>query len=251
MSKNASATLYLRVSADDVTLVRAAEGAPSLHRHRLNRRVSFTLNLREALATAPAALTQQVERVEALCASPFSLVPLSEFAEADAAALYGASFRPQPRSRVLFDTLPALGYALLYALPEANCRALEEAFPHIALRNALTPVLLRAGATLLGTQGFLQTYVHEDATDVALWAGRQLIAANTFATRHVEDAVFFILGFVGALGRKPEELRFLVGGEGRKREALQTALARFAPDTVTLESQHAALPYDVDCALNR
>ncbi len=250
---NAS-TIYIRLSASDLTLVRPTDTKPVVHRHRLNRRVSFTLNLREALATAPASLTEQIEQAEVYVTTSVVLVPLSEFNESDAQTHLSAAFRQEERTRVLYDVLPSLNTVLVFRVSDNLCHAIEEAFPKSRYHNALTPILQR-GPQVLSGQHNLLAYVHEDCTDAILWEGNKLVALNTFTTKHADDAVFFILGMTQALGIDAASLQAYVVGEARKQKELVQALSRFVPqveaiaNTAETAKDDSPLPYPLTCAL--
>ena len=247
--------LYIRISADDLTLARPAGQKKLVFRHRLNRRVSFTLNLREALAEAPTAITTEAIQAEIYATAPVSVVPIQEFSESEAAAHHTTTFRAELKSRILCDGIPSLESVLVYAIPENVCRALEDSFPQTRYHNALTPILQRGSTSTDGGSSML-AYIHEDQTDAILWEGRKLLALNTFTTKHADDAVFFILGMAQALGLSADNLRAVVVGENRKRAALIEALSRFvatddgdASNAFTAHSSEIPLPYPLACAL--
>ncbi len=236
--------VYIRVSVDDLTLVRQQGDTLAHYCHKMNRRVSFTLNLREALSAAPAAITAGVQQVALYLSTPATLVPLGEFNESDAEVLYRAATADSVRRRVLFDALPSLGYVLLYGVSENVCKAVEEAFPHTTFHNALLPLLQRREG-VDGEGVTLQVYVHEDQTDALCWQGRKLMALNTFTTRHTDDATFFLLGMVEALAIPADSLTVKVAGEARKQQAVVQSLLRFVSSAEAIGDSRNALPYDL------
>ena len=247
--------LYIRISSDDLTLARSIGQKTLVFRHRLNRRVSFTLNLREALAEAPAAITAEATQAQVYVTAPVSVIPIQEFSESEAPAHHAATFRPEHKSRILCDGIPTLESVLVYAIPENVCHALEDSFPHTRYHNALTPMLQR-GSLSVNEEYTVLAYAHEDKTDVIMWEGRKLLALNTFTTKHTDDAVFFILGMAQALGIPAENLRSVVVGDNRMRTALIEALSRFlttedgdVSNTFTTRSSDIPLPYPLACAL--
>lgn len=241
-------TLFLRISPDDLTLARTGDAGVTAYRHRINRRVSFTLNLREALAAAPKTVTADVARAEVYLTIPVVTVPLSEFSEAEAETIHHTAFRAEPRSRVLYDPLPADEMVLVYAVGDHVCHAVEEAFPAVAYHNALSPVLQRGNPA--ATEGHtLLAYPHEDRTDAILWQGRRLLALNTFATKNADDATFFLLGMAQALGLAAEELHVAVAGEARRQASLAASISRFVKAAETLPAEKNSIPYALACAM--
>lgn len=243
-----SEPLYIRVSSNDITLVRMDGQQPHVYRHKLNRRVSFKLNLREAITALPKLIGAEAEVAEVYLTEPVSLVPLTEFSEAEAANIAKSSFREVQRSRVMFDPLPALHTVLVYQTQDTLCKTLEEAFPKVNYHNALSPVLMRGPEATMRTHK-MQTYVHEDGTDVVLWEGTKMVAVNCFQTRYADDAVFFMLGMVQAMGLQLDELSASVAGNARSRAEVVGALQRFIPDCRETKIGDDDLPYSLACVL--
>lgn len=247
--------IYIRISADDLTLARPTSQNTPVYRHRLNRRVSFTLNLREALAAAPMEITADATLAEVYATAPVCVVPLTEFNESEAAEHYATTFRAENKNRILCDGIPTLESVLIYAIPESVFRTLEDTFSQIRYHNALTPILQR-GPMTISDENTILAYIHEDQTDAILWKGRKLLVINNFTTKHINDAVFFILGMSQAIGIPAAELRAIVVGEKRKRVALIEALSSFVTtsdgndsSTLAAQSSENPIPYPLACAL--
>lgn len=244
-----TSSLFIRTSADDLTLARVVSQRMVSHRQKFNRRVSFTLNLREALAAAPSSITADVNQVEVFITAPVSVVPLSEFSESEVPTIYQATFRNNDRVRVLSDVLPAGQIALVYGAAENVCRAVAEAFPNVSYHNALVPIL-QSGPIVHSDGLTMVVYGHEDQTDVVLWDGRTFLALNTFTTHHAKDAAFFVLGMMQALGYEASDFHLSVVGEEPKRGAIVKALAPFVSASgETLSAGFSKLPYPLACAM--
>ncbi|MBR1837937.1 MAG: DUF3822 family protein [Bacteroidaceae bacterium] len=241
--------LFIHVTADDLTLARRFDSELQTHRQPFNRRVSFTLNLREALAAAPASLVADVPQAEVYVATPVSVVPLSEFAETDAEAIHRATFRSEERSRLMTDVLPAAQIVLVYEVAENIVRAIEEAFPKTNYHNALSPIVPRTPLSA-SAQAVVRVYVHENTTDALVYQGSKFIALNSFQTRHADDASFFVLGMTQALGYEASDIQAVVVGDERRRIATERSLSQFvATQTEELSPHFASIPYSLAVAM--
>ena len=137
---------YIRISDNDFCFARydSAAGASSFtfNTYRLQPQMSVTANFREALSQVFFAAGSRVS-TEILVAGTSVLVPLSEFQEEDCETIYGYCLPREEKCRVFYDTVPSANVVLLFSLPDALCRTLEDTLGslrldhrHVARRQA-------------------------------------------------------------------------------------------------------------------
>lgn len=136
------------------------------------------------------------ERVHVGVLSPVTVVPLAEFEESTAEALYQFVFdgrrAPQTPRRVFYDMLPSSNGVLLFALDEGHCAEIERELGEVHYFSPFSGLLQwMAGRKQTARQH--RVFVHCRATqiDVAYFEGHRIFAFNTFDVQTPEDVLYF------------------------------------------------------------
>lgn len=258
-------TLYIRISDTDISFARFENGVQPtflFETYHMRPQVSLTVNLREAMR-AVNLLHEPSDRVEVLASGMVTPVPLAEFQEEDAEAAYDYCFTKGEQRRVFYDTVPASNTVLLFALPEATCRTLEDAFGEVRFAASLTGVVRHFASKGLGTTmgKRLFVYPHDSVADVAVFEESRLVMLNTYSVRTLTDVSYYTLNLARHLCLDLRETPFFVAGAPLLRDPavreLQQYAARVYPITPSAEfNRHIVattpdVPYDLVCGLLR
>lgn len=230
-------TLYLRIAENSLCFARYESRRDPLFEFspfRVQPRSSLTVNLREAFSTDPV-LQHPIDRVQALVAGPATPVPLPDFQEEDCETLYGFCFPAEERRRVFYDVVAAANVVLLFALDEATCHTLEEAFGDVHYVSCLTPVLRHfaaKGCTAGGKRLF--AYAHENRISLAVFEDNRLVVANTYRTENPTDAAYYVVNTASHLAIDNACVPFYVAGAAELREPIAEELRKYAANVYTI-----------------
>jgi len=269
--------LLVRLSATAMHLARYDAAAPSdfaFATLRLNPQVSLTANVRDALRREPLLQVPTEGNVRVLVSGAATFVPLAEFQEEDTETLHAYCLPPKEgeRRRVFYDVMPAVNGVVLFSVPEASCRAIEELSgeqPHFV--SAFTPLInhfAAKDAVVRDGRKRFHIYVHEhQATIIVLQNGR-LLLANTYAVGSVADVAYFTFAVArqvgaaltpssgaGAETRALADAFLIVADERPLRDKVIEELRHFAKDVLPVNpvaeyNRHVctvqpAMPYDL------
>lgn len=257
--------LYTRLSDTQLCFAALVPGRSSTLKcatFHVRPQVSLTVNLREAMESVPW-LTQKFDRTEVLATGMATPVPLAEFQEEDAADTWKFCFTHNGSERIFYDSVPATNVVLLYALPDAACRAVEEAFGEVRYTSALTAVVQHFATKGLDVSQGKRVFVvaHERVADVMVFDETRLLALNTYAVRTLLDADYYILNLAQHIGVDVGEAPFFVAGTPTLRDPLASELEKYAAHVYAVNpaaefnrhpiSTNADAPYDMVCAVAR
>lgn len=255
--------LYIRISDTDLCFARYAGGrssAFSFEPYHVRPQASLTVNLREAMSQVEL-LRQPFDKVVVLVNGPVTPVPLAEFQEEDAEASYQYCFTPGERRRVFYDTVPASNAVFLFALNEATCRTLEDAFGDVRYTSVLCPVVQHFAAKGLanasGRRMFV--YTHDGVVDVAVMEEMRLVMLNTYSVRTLADVAYYTFNLSHHLGIDVAEAPLFVAGNPLLRDPVVDELQKYASRVYAVNpaaefnrnvvATTENVPYDLMCAL--
>lgn len=235
-ARPASSTLYLRMAEESLCFARyEACRTPrfDFSVFAVAPRTSLTVNLREAFSTEDI-LRHPVNKVVALVAGPVTPVPLADFQEEDCEAFYNYCFPAGGRRRVFYDVVPAANAVLLFALEEATCRTLEDAFGAIHYVACQTPVMRHFSAKGAGPGKRCFVHTHEGHIDVAVYDEGRLVMCNTYRTREPADAAYYVCSAAVRLGLDCAAAPFYVAGLPDERDSVTAELRKYAAGVYTV-----------------
>ena len=228
--------LYIRITSDDISFA-IGKQVDDLHFsvHRLDRRVSFTINLRRAVEVEPL-MAQEYAGVEVIVSGAVIAVPLSDFREEDCETLYDSCFRAGHKHRVFYDTLPSANVVLLYAFDENCWRALKEKFGKVLYISEQTNRLRRysmLSSAASAKRMFL--YLSHKKLEMSVFEGVRLLMLNTYDAKNADDVAYYALGVMEALGMlHSADSLVMIDGEAMPCKQARGALEKFVKNIVEL-----------------
>lgn len=230
-------TLYLRIAENSLCFARYESRREPLFDFspfHVQPRSSLTVNLREAFSTERI-LQSPIDRVQALVAGPVTPVPLPDFQEEDCETLYNYCFPSEEKRRIFYDVVPTANVVLLFALDEATCRTLEEAFSNVHYVSCQTPVLRHFAAKGGSTSGKrLFAYAHEDNLSLAIFEDNRLVMTNTYRIQGPTDAAYYVFNTAAHLAMDNGTAPFYVAGMAGLREPVAEELRKYAAHVYTV-----------------
>ena len=229
--------LYIRITGDDISFAIGKQVEDlQFSVHRLDRRVSFTINLRRAVEAEPLTKLERVG-VDVIVSGAVIAVPLSDFREEDCEPLYDSCFRPAHKHRVFYDTLPTANVVLLYALDDSCCRAIKEKFGKVIYISEQT-ARLRRYSMLSATASAKRIFLHlvHRKLEMSTFEGTRLLMLNTYDTKNADDVCYYTLSVMQALGMSPAEgTLVLLEGEKMACKQAKKVLEKFVGEITELK----------------
>ncbi len=255
---------YIRISDNDFCFARydSAAGASSFtfNTYRLQPQMSVTANFREALSQVFFAAGSRVS-TEILVAGTSVLVPLSEFQEEDCETIYGYCLPREEKCRVFYDTVPSANVVLLFSLPDALCRTLEDTLGSLRYTSSAVAVSRRFAAKGKNAAGGRRVfvYVYGDTAEVSVYEEARIVVMNSFRVSALSDVVYYTLSLAGQQSVDLSMAPVYVVAAPEVRAAVADELRRYAADVCVVNpaaefNRHPAattegVPYDLLCRL--
>ena len=180
--------LYLADDHADWLTLRSASSDRSLpavdyDRRDLVRGANAAGVVRELAVYHSAGRTE--DRVHVGVLSPVTVVPLAEFEESTAEAVYQFVFNGRRASkakrRVFYDMLPSSNGVLLFALDEGHCAEVERELGEVHYFSPFSGLLQwMAGRKQTARQHRVFIHCRTTQIDVAYFEGHRIFAFNTF-----------------------------------------------------------------------
>lgn len=229
--------LTLRISPTTLSAACLTQGKPfafapiPLQSHR-----SLIANLQEAVSTLP--LLRECtpgEPTQVLVVGNVTPIPLADFQEEDCDAFYNYCFKPAVPHRVFYDVVPSANLMLVFGLPEATCKAIEEALGEVHYVAAMTPVLKQFAQKSTQAQGpQLYIYTHEKVVDIALIENGRLMITNSYEVSTAADAAYYAFNIINHHHLKPQDTPIHIAGTPDLRNPLIAELGKFAPHAMPI-----------------
>lgn len=258
-------TLYLRISDTRLSFATYRAERPKDFRHEtfhIQPQASLTANLREAMSSV-SLIKEPHDKIEILVSTIATPVPISEFQEEYADAIWKLCFTHNDNERIFYDTAPAADIALLYAVDKAACHTIEETLGEVRYTSTITPLVQHFATKALGvSQGKrVFAHIHGGATDVLVFEDTRLLALNTYKVRALPDIAYYTLNLAKNIGADLADTPFFVAGEETQRNTAVSELEKYASRVYPINpaaefnrnpvSMHRDVAYDMMCALIR
>lgn len=255
--------LFIRISDTDLcfaTWVGGSEAVFNFEPYQVRPQASLTVNLREAMNRL-ALLNQSFDRVEVLVDTPVTAVPLDEFQEEDAECIYNYCFVTGERRRIFYDTVPALNMVLLFALNQATCRTIEEAFGTVRYTSVYGPVLQHFAGKRVGNSECrrLFVYLHNGIAIVSVMDAERLLLLNTYNVHTLSDMCYYTFSLASQAGLDLSTTPLFVAGDAPMRDSLVDEFDKYAAKVYVVNpaaefNRHIVsitpqVPFDLMCAL--
>ena len=234
---HAPAMLTLRISPTTLSVACLEQGKPfafspiPLQSHR-----SLIANLQEAVSTNPVLSERNLSApTQVLVVGNVTPIPLADFQEEDCDAFYNYCFKPTVPHRVFYDVVPSANLMLVFGLPEATCKAIEEALGEVHYVAAMTPVLkqfVQKSTQEPGVQ--LYIYMHEKIVDIVLLDNGRLLITNSYEVHSAADAAYYAFNIINHHGLKAQDTPIHIAGTPELRNPLIAELGKFASHTLPI-----------------
>ena len=165
--------------------------------------ISMAANLREAFRTFAREIDFPSARV--MINTPALMVPIEQFQEADATALYLHSFPRNDKDVVKFNVLPSLNAVCVYAINKDLLMVLTDHFDDVQLMHNMIPVWTYLHQrSFTGHRSKLYGYFHDKQLDICSFQQNRFKFCNAFETTRAHDALYFLLYVWKQLNLQPE-----------------------------------------------
>ncbi len=197
--------LYVRLSDARLALARYDQDvhtAFAFSTYHLDPKFSLTTNLREASQTEALLRAPYKGTVQILVSSPTTFVPLAEFQEEDAKAIYDFCIPPTEKRRVFYDIVPSANCVVLFSLKETIFKTLNTTFPQSNFISSVTPLLRHFSQKGISRPGQTRifVYAHNQSMDLSIFEDTRLIMANSYPMSAPTDVAYFTFNLTTQLG---------------------------------------------------
>lgn len=236
--------LYLADDHADWLTLRSASSDRSLpavdyDRRDLVRGANAAGVVRELAVHHSAGRTE--DRVHVGVLSPVTVVPLAEFEESTAEAVYQFVFNgrraPKAKRRVFYDMLPSSNGVLLFALDEGHCAEVERELGEVHYFSPFSGLLQwMAGRKQTARQHRVFIHCRTTQIDVAYFEGHRIFAFNTFDVQTPEDVLYFTCQLAQQFGVDFTSTPFIVCGRADKIPVVAGCLRPFVAEVECVDT---------------
>jgi hypothetical protein len=243
--------LTIRLTRDDILFSlydAAATDAARLYqsyRYGMRPKCSAADNLSEALREMPYS-DVPADAVRVVVGSQVALIPLGDFYPEEATVLYGHNFPSAKDVQVLFNKLPTLDLAILFAVDISMYELLLERFPearYYAMESGLLERFYRRSR--MGEHQKMAIYLHDGLAGIYFFDKGKLQYANTFKADAADDVAYYVLSVWQMFQLDVEHDELLIYGSTPQVDGLKTRLERYLcnvyPMSPNTEFNRAAL----------
>ena len=224
------ARLVIRVSRHSLAFAvtdATAENQVFFEPYVVKSGISIAANLREAFRES-VLLGRGYRRVRVLMDTNPLLVPLQEYEEGQAEALYQHAFTPQKGESIISTVMPEFNAVAVYPVNRDLRTVLEDHFQDVRYEPLMIPVWqLMYQRSFTGVRRKLYANFHDGKMEVFSFDKNRFRFYNSFETRRPNDAVYFLLNVWKQLGMDADEDELHLSGELPEKEQLLDALHRF------------------------
>lgn len=224
------ARLIFRISRHSLSFSvvdNAAESQLAFEPYVIKSGISLAANLREAFVESDL-LMRGYQRAQVMVDSPVMMIPVDEFNEETAEALYHHTFVGQDDCTVLHAILPDLNAVAVFSINKDLKLVITDHFADVRFYPVSQPVwsyLHKRSFT--GGYRKLYAHFHDKKVDVFCFKQNRFKFINTFDVVGAQDAVYFVLYVWKLLALDVEKDELHVVGSVPQREWLVDALKRY------------------------
>lgn len=214
-------------------------------------------NLREACQREPL-LHGEARQTQVVVVGRTTAVPLAEFQEECCQPVYDYLFTPPVRGgrRTFYDLVPGLSTALVFALDEASCQAVQAQLGEVHYISAQTAVLRHFATKASRVDGpCVYLHLHEQLLDLVAFDNGRAALINTFELHGKADIAYYVLTVLRTTGLPTAQTEVFVAGTPAERDEACQELRRFLPKVWPINpsgeynrhplTQQADVPYDI------
>lgn len=224
--------------------------------------VSMAANLREAFKTADL-MAADTRRVQVVLDTPSMQIPVEQFEEEEAEALFNYSFPAgqEPRA-VLYNVLPDLKSVCLFAINKDLRGVITDQFDDVTFIHAMAPVWRHLHQrSFTGHRNKLYGCFHGGRLDIFSFQQNRFKFCNSFEADHENDALYFLLYVWKQLRLEPQHDELHLVGDIPQQQWLTQELKRYLQNAYVLNpgadlaeapaTKVKGMPYDLMTLLTK
>ena len=205
--------------------------------------ISMAANLREAFKTFAREFDLPTARV--MISTPVLMVPIEQFQEADATALYLHAFPRNEKEVVKFNVLPSLNAVCVFCINKDLLMVLTDHFNDVQLMHAMIPVWTYLHQrSFTGHRSKMYGYFHDKQLDIFSFQQNRFKFCNSFETTRAHDSLYFLLYVWKQLNLKPEHDEIHILGDIPEQDWLLDEMRKY------VKNAHV-MPFDLNDLLTK
>ncbi|MDY5814319.1 MAG: DUF3822 family protein [Bacteroides sp.] len=220
--------------------------SPSIEHFSVDDSLPITANLKRVLAETNFA-KQSYQKVHVFIDTPrYTLVPLELFEDEQAELLFHHNFSPVAGESVCYDIVRRVNVVCIYGMDRSLSTFLHETFPQASLHTQASAHLSYfAHKSHQSNRRKLYAVLSARATEIYCMDRGKLLLNNTFACKHTDDRLYFLLYSWKQLEMDQEQDELHLMGALPQREELMRKLQTFVRHVFVIPN--ASAPYIYLC----
>jgi len=192
----------------------------------VNNGISMAANLREAFKMER--IKWQTGKAQLLVGTKVLMMPLEQFAERDAEALYRHAFPSEQKAVVVWNVLADLNAIALFSVNKDLRMVVTDHFDDVKVVHLMTPVWRALHQrSYTGHRQKLYCYFHDKQMDVFAFRQNRFKFCNVFDTNRTNDSLYYLLSTWKELGLQAESDELHIAGEPAEPALLKQQLRRY------------------------
>ena len=211
--------------------------------------ISMAANLREAFKTF--AREFDLSKARVLIATPVLMVPIEQFQEADATALYLHSFPRSEKDVVRYNVLPQLNAVCIFCINKDLLMVLTDHFSDVQLMHVMVPVWNSLHQrSFTGHRSKIYGYFHDKQLDIFSFQQNRFKFCNSFETSRSYDSLYFLLYVWKQLNLKPEHDEIHILGDIPDEGWMLEEMRRYVKKVYVI-NESSDMPFDLTMLLKK
>ncbi len=189
---------------------------------------SIAANLREAFRQSALLTRKGYDRAQVMLAAPTMLVPIEEFNEEQAEAMFRYTFVTQPNTTVIHCVLPQQNAVVLMAINTDLKAVIDDHYTNVIYMPVEQPVwnyMHHRSPVSLHRQ--LYAYFHDGSVGIFAFNKNRFSFCNSYNATRIQDCVYYILHVWKLLQMDAEKDELYIAGTLIDEDSLLQQLRRY------------------------
>lgn len=250
--------LYIRISDISLSMTVTTPQQPQqpvFQPYVVRSGISMAANLREAFKEN-SLLQQDYAKVDVLIDSDVLTIPMEEYDEQQAPALYQHAFPEEQGNKILANAVPGLNMAGVFPINKDLLMVIHDHFSEVRIQPVVQCVVeYMFHRSFIGQHRKLYVYFHDERMHVFAFEKNRLKFFNAFNTDNARDAIYFMLYVWKQLDLNPLNDELLISGTIPEREWMDKVLRKYVRSVYCINpaaefnrapiTRIANLPFDI------
>ena len=189
--------------------------------------MSVAANLREAFKLTDI-LQRPTHRAQILIDTPPLMVPMEEYDEQQAEALYMHCFPSTEGSTIVSNVLPDLNAVCLFAVNKDLKLVVDDHYADARFITLMRPVWqYMHKRSFIGNRRKLYAHFHDGKMDAFSFERNRFVFCNQYRLKEWKDAVFFLLYIWKQLAMDQTKDELYISGDAPERKPMTDALREY------------------------